>query len=87
MYRWYASAGECYAYLADVVCERTDEGIWRVGSRSAFRNSEWFKRGWTIQELVAPKHVSFYDANWTFIGTKNDLLDDSKEAQASEPNT
>lgn len=30
----------------------------------------WFTRGWTLQELIAPPHVQFYDRNCTFIGTK-----------------
>jgi hypothetical protein len=28
-------------------------------------------RGWTLQELLAPKSVEFYDSNWHGIGTKS----------------
>lgn len=28
------------------------------------------KRGWTLQELLAPKHMRFYNAEWHPIGTK-----------------
>lgn len=30
----------------------------------------WFTRCWTLQELVAPPHVQFYDMNWNFRGDK-----------------
>ena len=38
-----------------------------------FRNSKWFTRGWTLQELIAPKVLEFYAADWTEIGTKTSL--------------
>jgi hypothetical protein len=38
------------------------------------RNSRWFRRGWTLQELIAPPIVEFYDRNWFEVGTKLSLL-------------
>jgi hypothetical protein len=38
--------------------------------RSEFRNSRWFKRGWTLQELLAPPTMIFFDEGWVEIGTK-----------------
>ena len=35
--------------------------------------SEWFSRGWTLQELLAPRDMRFYDMNWNYIGTKTSL--------------
>ncbi|KAH9908530.1 HET-domain-containing protein [Xylariomycetidae sp. FL2044] len=35
--------------------------------------SEWFSRGWTLQELLAPREMRFYDMNWNFMGTKTQL--------------
>ncbi|PWY93711.1 hypothetical protein BO94DRAFT_422855, partial [Aspergillus sclerotioniger CBS 115572] len=32
--------------------------------------SRWFSRGWTLQELIAPKEVHFYNTNWIMIRTK-----------------
>ncbi|GKT90580.1 vegetative incompatibility protein HET-E-1 [Colletotrichum tofieldiae] len=32
----------------------------------------WFTRGWTLQELIAPKRIHFYNQNWSFIGTRDD---------------
>jgi hypothetical protein len=34
------------------------------------RSSRWFTRGWTLQELITPSIVEFYDRNWIDIGTK-----------------
>ena len=70
MYRWYQEAQICYAYLADV----------RIGpygfedATVAFWDSRWFTRGWTLQELLAPKDVLFYDQNWRQFGSKSSLL-------------
>ena len=41
--------------------------------RERFRASSWFTRGWTLQELVAPRVIVFYDANWHEIGTRAQL--------------
>lgn len=68
MFRWYAGAGECYAYLSDV---RLTQGL---DFRESFAESAWFTRGWTLQELLAPDNVIFLDCAWDRIGTKNELL-------------
>lgn len=65
MFRWYSLATVCYAYLSDVPAGDDSSAI---GSK--FRTSRWFKRGWTLQELLAPKHLRFYNAEWLLIGTK-----------------
>jgi hypothetical protein len=63
MYRWYGCSKICIAYLDDVdVSEKTLE------------DSEWFDRGWTLQALIAPKRVAFFNRRWNPIGTKNNLL-------------
>ncbi|KAM5546071.1 hypothetical protein V8D89_000197 [Ganoderma adspersum] len=40
---------------------------------SAFRHSRWFRRGWTLQELIAPRVVVFLSLDWRFLGTKASL--------------
>ncbi|KAI5981191.1 heterokaryon incompatibility protein-domain-containing protein [Pisolithus marmoratus] len=73
MYRWYQNAQVCYAYLNDVdglvfPTERDD---------SKFDQSngwpEWFMRGWTLQELIAPEQVQFFNRDWVSIGNKQRL--------------
>ncbi|KUI67219.1 Vegetative incompatibility protein HET-E-1 [Cytospora mali] len=61
MYRWYRKSRICYAYLIDV---KTQEDL---------AKSKWFTRGWTLQELLAPKDVRFYSGAWQRIGSKPGL--------------
>ncbi|KAI1159530.1 heterokaryon incompatibility protein-domain-containing protein [Nemania serpens] len=67
MFKWYRDAKRCYVFLQDVTGSEIDP---------SFRNSKWFTRGWTLQELIAPKLLSFYDREWQLIGT---ISDDSLE--------
>jgi hypothetical protein len=69
MFRWYQEAHVCYAYLADVENNGADGE-----PSSTFGSSRWFKRGWTLQELIAPMDVIFYARDWSEIGTKASLL-------------
>ena len=62
MFRYYKEARVCFAYLFDV-----------TESDYSFISSRWFSRGWTLQELIAPKDVVFYDQEWEFRGTKSSL--------------
>jgi heterokaryon incompatibility protein (HET) len=69
MFRWYQKATKCYVYLSDVsVC--TQDGKFHMEWQSAFRNSRWFTRGWTLQELLAPKIVEFYSRDGIRLGDK-----------------
>ena len=72
MYRWYQEAHVCYAYLADV--RIGDHGLTDIMKEKAFRKSRWFTRGWTLQELLAPQFVVFYDRNWREFGSKSSLI-------------
>lgn len=36
-----------------------------------FGDCAWFTRGWTLQELIAPPNVEFYDSEWNFYGLRN----------------
>ncbi|KAI2617895.1 HET-domain-containing protein [Hypoxylon sp. NC1633] len=36
-------------------------------------NCKWFSRGWTLQELIAPSRVNFYDKDWNCFGSKLQL--------------
>ncbi len=72
MFQLYKLADVCYVYLADVPgCPSDPQGA--VPADVHFRRSRWHKRGWTLQELLAPKHVVFLTARWTFLGTKMGL--------------
>ncbi len=32
--------------------------------------SRWFTRGWTLQELIAPRRIFFFGKDWLFLGEK-----------------
>ncbi|KAI0441150.1 heterokaryon incompatibility protein-domain-containing protein [Xylaria telfairii] len=64
MFKWYEQSAVCYAFLADVLDTRED----LAGHDSSFRRSRWFTRGWTLQELLAPKHLRFYNQWWEVLG-------------------
>ncbi|KAJ0301670.1 hypothetical protein COL516b_007646 [Colletotrichum fioriniae] len=68
MYQWYNESSTCYAYLEDV-----QQGDDPSSFDSQFCDSRWFTRGWTLQELLAPKTVEFFDAAWKNLGTRSSL--------------
>ncbi|KIL83622.1 hypothetical protein FAVG1_13156 [Fusarium avenaceum] len=68
MFQWYRRASVCYTYLTDVA---HDDDPWDPTSK--FYSSSWFRRGWTLQELLAPGVLRFYSQNWDLLGTKADL--------------
>jgi hypothetical protein len=68
MFHWYREAEVCYAYLDDVYSSDNLANEW-----SLFKESRWFTRGWTLQELLAPYEVVFLTHDWQEIGTKRSL--------------
>lgn len=66
MFQWYQDAKICYVLLSD----------FELGKHSLnndLKDCRWFTRGWCLQELIAPKHVDFYDVSWTCVGTRFEL--------------
>jgi hypothetical protein len=74
MFFWYASSRVCWAYLDDVHPTAARTRRKRV-SASEITGSKWFTRGWTLQELIAPEELIFYDADWSRLGSKSSLAD------------
>ncbi|KAF9474734.1 hypothetical protein BDN70DRAFT_924417 [Pholiota conissans] len=72
MYNWYERSAVCLTYLA----ETTEiEDVYR---------DPWFTRGWTLQELLAPKYIKFYNKEWTsFIPDPS--INDKSNAPLSKP--
>lgn len=64
MFRWYRESTKCYVYLDDVSADSL------VTKELAFQKSRWFTRGWTLQELLAPKHVEFFSKEGYPLGSK-----------------
>ncbi|THU87562.1 hypothetical protein K435DRAFT_681500, partial [Dendrothele bispora CBS 962.96] len=59
MYSYYHNSEVCYVYLADIKVKGSP--IWK---------SEWFQRGWTLQELVALRRLKFFGGDWGFLGNR-----------------
>lgn len=81
MFKWYANAEVCYAYLDDVDATlqaryNSESGRyfeeWNITPEELAR-ARWFTRGWTLQEVLAPMHVVFFARGWKYIGTKESL--------------
>jgi hypothetical protein len=75
MFRWYRDAEVCFVLLNDV---SSTPASWdkTPGSVPHFvldeiSASRWLTRGWTLQELLAPSNVEFYNLSWELMCTKN----------------
>jgi hypothetical protein len=64
MFQWYESAAVCFVWLNDL---SPDESF-----ADGARKSRWITRGWTLQELIAPSKVYFYDQTWKYRSAKVD---------------
>jgi hypothetical protein len=84
MFVWYNRAEQCFVYLSDVVKSNSElkdleeEEIPTPKEQlpervSEFAASRWFTRGWTLQELLAPDNVSFFDSSWILLGHRSSL--------------
>jgi len=62
MFKWYQGSKVCFAFLADVNFD--------VGADDEFEQSRWFSRGWTLQELIGPRSLVFFDKSWARIGSR-----------------
>ncbi|RYP55821.1 hypothetical protein DL771_012412 [Monosporascus sp. 5C6A] len=71
MYQWYKNSQVCYAFLADV--PHMLDGPF---PKKEFSTARWFSRGWTLQELIAPALVTFYDSCWGRLGSLDDLAEE-----------
>jgi hypothetical protein len=72
MFLWYRNAAKCYVYLSDVSTSKNSQ-LSEISWESAIRQSKWFTRGWTLQELLAPRSVEFFCRDGTRLGDRNSL--------------
>ncbi|KAF2492468.1 HET-domain-containing protein [Lophium mytilinum] len=67
MFAWYKNSAVCLAYLEDLPAS--------VDFENGLASCRWVSRGWTLQELIAPQEVEFYDQAWTKRTTKRASAD------------
>ncbi|KAH6892648.1 heterokaryon incompatibility protein-domain-containing protein [Thelonectria olida] len=73
MFRWYRDSKRCYVYLSDTSITRREQTSDRSLWEPAFRESRWFTRGWTLQELIAPTSVELFTREGFSLGDKSIL--------------
>ena len=94
MYRYYQDAKICFTHLFDVDghgIRLTDPNPNQPDTddmeavRKEFTDARWFKRGWTLQELLAPPQLWFYDKNWNLLGSRDELCNTIADITRIEP--
>ena len=73
MYRWYENSRVCYAYLHDVSSSSFPTAPNYERNVKSNGWPEWFSRGWTLQEMIAPMDLQFFNRDWHPIGDKRTL--------------
>ncbi|GJC77652.1 vegetative incompatibility protein HET-E-1 [Colletotrichum liriopes] len=77
MFAWYESSTVCFAFLSDLPPlespnRPSDQEPGLPYSQEDFGSCRWFTRGWTLQELIAPAHVEFYNSTWEMFTRKSE---------------
>jgi hypothetical protein len=67
MFKWYKRSSICYVYLDDI--EQYSEYP-ALLTAEQLRRTKWVTRGWTLQELIAPDIVWFFNKNWSICGDR-----------------
>src|ERR1700761_1918380 len=79
MWTWYNKSWKCFIYLYDVseVRSKKDSTGIPIGlsedTIGQISESDWFTRGWTLQELLAPKRKTFFDREWREFGQRKEM--------------
>ncbi|KAF9474724.1 hypothetical protein BDN70DRAFT_915217 [Pholiota conissans] len=63
MFKWYQESAVCIAYLAE---SQFIPDIHR---------DRWFTRGWTLQELIAPRVIKFCNLDWEYFNADTTVTD------------
>ena len=71
MFRWYHIIVRRFLVLFNVSSSQA--------YKSKVEKSEWFTRGWTLQELLAPSSVEFFSREWEKLGDKRSLIQQVQE--------
>ena len=66
MFNWYRNSKICIVHLAT------------TGDIRTLQQDPWFRRGWTLQELLAPKRIKFFGRSWQHITLSS--IDNDKDA-------
>ncbi|KAH9890806.1 heterokaryon incompatibility protein-domain-containing protein [Xylariomycetidae sp. FL2044] len=70
MFQWYRGSEVCFAFISDLDKSAPNEPALDWVEKKSYR---WFSRGWTLQEMIAPRKLEFWDCEWNFRGDKETL--------------
>ncbi|KAI0025776.1 heterokaryon incompatibility protein-domain-containing protein [Xylariomycetidae sp. FL0641] len=72
MFDWYASSTVCYVHLGDVDSKQQWLSLMNDGKADDMtgRLPRWMRRGWTLQEMIAPLNLQFFTNGWRPLGSK-----------------
>lgn len=78
MFAWYSASAICFVYLSDfhthpAILADCPPDTYSSTLLSNLSRCRWFTRGWTLQELIAPKSLTFFTSSWQPLGTKVSL--------------
>ena len=75
MFTWYKNSMVCYVFLSDLVPRSQDPLQTAPGQSQKISNCRWFTRSWTLQELLAPPDLIFFNKHLHQIGTRSTLVE------------
>ncbi|KAK1717917.1 heterokaryon incompatibility protein-domain-containing protein [Colletotrichum lupini] len=81
MFSWYRESAVCFVFLSDLLAfedldDKEDLTSVLPYTQETFAACRWFTRGWTLQELIAPSQVEFFNSRWERFSQKADCLDE-----------
>ena len=77
MWQWYREANQCYAYLFDLppwIIDLPAAKSSHPKVHKALRQSQWFTRAWTLQELLAPRKLWILSSDWRVLARRDGNL-------------
>ncbi|KXH47134.1 HET domain-containing protein [Colletotrichum salicis] len=81
----YAWIDTCCIYKRNLTELTESVNSMYVDPEGDLAKSTWFTRGWTLQELIAPCKIEFYDKSWNIIGSRINLSREIQSLLASIP--
>ncbi|KKP04276.1 heterokaryon incompatibility protein [Trichoderma harzianum] len=78
MFKWYRDSAIAYAFLEDYPSSKIENAAVNTTS-VGFGHSRWFTRGWTLQELIAPQRLEFYNKSWENVGENKSIAKELEE--------
>ena len=74
--RWYDTELHSQTTTMRAIFDSREHGTFTTDATTcvAFGDSRWFQRGWTLQELIAPRRLKFYGRSWEPLGERDEEL-------------